>query len=192
LLALLVALGYGLNVVFVTFGFNMFYYIDNLLAVDPSVHPVIAWGGAGALFGACAGLWRAAGQNKVGYLRIIALLVPIVFMMGFCATTKPLRHDGQHSIETPYTVKQRQREANLAAVAQERALRERLRYIIAPNGANVRGGPSTGEAKIDILQYGTEVRIIESNDGWCKVEYRSGKSSKVGFIHESLLGAQRR
>ena len=62
------------------------------------------------------------------------------------------------------------------------------RTTIGVARANIRTGPSTGARVINTLDRGSELIVLESQEGWLHVRYGAAVD-EVGWVHSDLLGA---
>ena len=187
----LILVGYLLNSLFVMLGFNLFYFFDNLLAMDTSLHVMIPWAIAGAIIGICYGLWRAGNKYRAGYLKPLALIIPALLIIMAFNNTKPMDYHSEHSVRTYYILEQEQKAKRRAATAEKKKRKENMRHVTAISGANIRAGASKRSQKIDVLPQGAKVHLISRDGKWAKVSYVSRNGRKVGYINESLLSKGR-
>lgn len=56
--------------------------------------------------------------------------------------------------------------------------------IVIANKLNIRKGPSVGESKIDFLNKGVDIEIVESEDNWYKVK---SEEKETGWVSEEYI-----
>lgn len=165
-------------------GFNATVFVDNTIRLHSSMNPVVAWALAGALLGACAGIWYAASRYR--FDRVKPLILTGIFVIG--AVLMLVNEPGQFSKPHP---QQLEADAARARAANERRKweAEHARYIKVSGGANVRSGPSTQSGRLATLRTGAVVYEVSRQSGWTQVEFRnnSGSTSR-GWVRSDLLG----
>lgn len=163
---------YALGAIYATMifaGYNIFYFVDTLLTVNPDFNPFIVWGLFGVIIGIAIGLWRAAAKNNVNYLKIFSIILPVLIIAGASLISKPLAISYSRTFDTSSKIV--------------------YGVIIADVGANIRDGPSTNSKIIDKLPKNYEVKILNHIQGesWHQIQYIKNNKTKTGYIYSAIV-----
>ena len=60
----------------------------------------------------------------------------------------------------------------------------RNKVTVITSEANIRNGPSPSSKIIKVVNFGDNLKVLEKNGHWFKVEYRHTSSVMIGYIHE--------
>jgi hypothetical protein len=58
--------------------------------------------------------------------------------------------------------------------------------VVARSGLHLRGGPSTDFNSVDLLEFGTELDVVDSSGNWAKVDLRFD-GTLDGYVHSAFL-----
>jgi hypothetical protein len=162
---------------FVFFGFNIFFFIDNLFAIDP-INPIIVWGIWGLLFGSIYGIFVAVKKLKLSSVLIfypVAAVFVLLIVMGIA--NKPTDYDGSYipfkeKTSTNPTIKKN--------------------YYLTNSSINMYSDVSKKQKVLTNIEKGTTVEVLETGfyDSkkieWYKIDY----NGKLGFVKSEYLELQ--
>lgn len=81
ILVALVIAGFKYSKIIFTFlGFNLFFYLDNLLKIN-FLNPIVCWGLWGLLIGSIYGVYRAVKKLKLNKILILIPIIIVVFLL---------------------------------------------------------------------------------------------------------------
>ncbi|MEJ7736772.1 MAG: SH3 domain-containing protein [Chitinophagaceae bacterium] len=184
---LLLAIGLGLYILyhlvifsaklFVYLGYNVIFFLENLLEVTP-LNPVATWGIFGLILGSIAGVIIAVKKFRLSKLLILypaGFLLLVVLIMYF--VNEPLQHSGTY-------------------VSPEEKIRNELvnrgpskEYYLVYADAKVRKGPSNSKSQLFTLRKGDEVEVLsrghfdKNNTEWFLIR----SNGKEGYASGRLL-----
>lgn len=163
-------------VLFVLWGYNSIFFLDNLFSINP-FNPIAMWGVWGLFFGSIVGVFVAVKKFKLSKILIlypIALVALLVTIMSF--VNNPGKFSGNYSppgkeLDTP----------------------TQKNYYVLNSNANMRSGPSTDYSILFVLKNGYEVEVIQGgfydtrNIEWYKIK----DNGQEGYISSKLLNYSR-
>lgn len=183
---LLLAIGLGLYILyhlvifsaklFVYLGYNVIFFLENLLEVTP-LNPVAAWGIFGLILGSIAGVIIAVKKFKLSKLLILypaGFLCLVVLIMYFL--NKPLQYSGTYvSPEEKMRIE----------IANRGPAKE---YYLAFADAKVRKGPSNQKSQLFTLRKGEEVEVVsrghfdKNNTEWFLIKSKGREGYASGRL----------
>lgn len=162
---------------FVYFGYNIFFFTDNMLQIQ-TWNPIVLWGVLGVIIGGVIGVWFAIKKFK---LSRILVLYPIAALLLFVTIMCLINSPGQYGIG--YDVSH---ESELPTAPP--AVIQKYFYKVVSD-VTVRSGPSTNNARLFVLYRGATVEMLERNlvDSrrieWMKIRY----NNREGYVSVKYL-----
>ncbi|MEO8763994.1 MAG: SH3 domain-containing protein [Ginsengibacter sp.] len=167
---------------FTYLGFNLFFYIDNLLKFD-SANPVILWGIFGLFIGSIFGVIIAIKKYRLS--KILVLYPLAVTILGIIILS---------FINKPMDVGDRFMPAKNTEIINPNEPVNKVPVFTVTRTLYIHAGPSAGSKKLFTLSKGTQVGVIESikdsrNNTWSKIEYIDPQTSnkKTGYVNAGNL-----
>ena len=158
--------------IFIIFGYNTFFYLDNLIGVTP-FNPIITWSIWGMFLGGIVGVIVAVKKLKLSKILILyptAALLLLIIIFGF--VNHPANYNGNYQPPVEKTI-----------------VTPTKNYYTVIMDANVRSGPSKSSGILFVVTKGSVVEVIQQGffDSRNLEWYWIRNGSDQGYISAKLL-----
>lgn len=164
---------------FVYFGYNIFFFTDNLLHIQ-SLGPVVVWGVLGIFIGGTIGVGIAIKKFQLSKKLFI---YPVLVLVLFFTTMGLINRPGQYTVG--YDILQ----APVIPTDPSAQVNTTKIFYKVVSDVTVRSGPSTGDAKLFILYKGATVEMVKRffidkrRIEWMKIKY----NNQEGYVSLKYL-----